>query len=157
MAISIDIPGGKNLRIRHIVLDFNGTLAVDGRLLSAVIPLLIKLSEQVKIHVVTADTFKTAVSTFEKLPVHLVVLKNEKQHIAKARYVENLDASSVIAIGNGFNDHLMLQKAALGIAVILEEGVASKTLLSSDMICRNIDDALMLILNSHRLIAGLRS
>ena len=31
-----DIPGSPPLRIRHLVLDLNGTLALDGRLLPGV-------------------------------------------------------------------------------------------------------------------------
>lgn len=34
--IEIEIPGGETLRLEHLVLDFSGTLARDGRLLPGV-------------------------------------------------------------------------------------------------------------------------
>jgi hypothetical protein len=34
--LSIAIPGFKNLSLAHLVLDFNGTLAVDGNLITGV-------------------------------------------------------------------------------------------------------------------------
>jgi len=55
--ISIDIPGYKTLRLKYLVLDYNGTLAVDGLLLPGVVKQLNALSERLKVHVVTADTF----------------------------------------------------------------------------------------------------
>jgi len=44
------------------------------------------------------------------------------------RFVEEIGFEKTVAIGNGTNDRLMLEKAALGIAVMLDEGVAVKTL-----------------------------
>ncbi len=156
MAITIKIPGRKTLFLEYLVLDFNGTLAVDGRLKTVVKPLLIKLSEKLKIHIVTADTFGTVTEMMENIPVTVTILKNEQQDINKAKFITNLNSDKVVAIGNGLNDRLMLKKASLGIAVILEEGAATSTLLSADLICRNIEDALMLLLKPLRLVAGLR-
>jgi soluble P-type ATPase len=70
--------------------------------------------------------------------------------------VLNLGKESVIAIGNGQNDVLMLRQAALGIAVLQQEGVFSKLFDCSDITCLTIIDALNLLLNPLRLIATLR-
>ncbi len=156
MALIIDIPEKRTYRIEHLVLDFNGTLAVDGQLKASVKPLLLKLSEKIDIHILTADTFGTVAETMQGLPVTITVLGKTKQVQAKAEYVARIGAEKVVAIGNGSNDQLMLQKAALGISVMLEEGVATKTMLSSDLVCHAIDDALMLLLRPMRLVAGLR-
>ena len=59
-------------------------------------------------------------------------------------------------MGNGRNDQLMLEEAALGIAVILEEGAAAVTLSAADVVCTNIVSALELLDNPLRLIATLR-
>jgi soluble P-type ATPase len=59
-------------------------------------------------------------------------------------------------VGNGFDDHLMLHSAALGIAVILGEGAASKTLFEADVVCTSIASALDLLLFPQRLAATLR-
>ena len=34
--IAVDIPGYRELRLEHLVLDYNGTLAEDGKLLPGV-------------------------------------------------------------------------------------------------------------------------
>ena len=58
--IFIDIPGYKKIEAEHLVLDYNGTLAIDGKLIDGVKPLLEKVSRKIKLHVLTADTFGTS-------------------------------------------------------------------------------------------------
>jgi P-type E1-E2 ATPase len=152
----VDIPGFGNLRLEHLLLDFNGTLAVDGRLLGGVSPLLIELSAMLHIHVLTADTFGSAANELAGLPVHLSVMPDIKQAEAKLEVVQRLQASQVVAIGNGRNDRLMLQSAALGIAVTQAEGAAGETLAIADIVAPGIVDALELLRQPRRLIATLR-
>ncbi|WP_346347139.1 hypothetical protein [Burkholderia cenocepacia] len=54
--ISIDIPGCHVLNLEHLVLDFNGTLAVDGKLLEGIAPRIAQLAERLDVHVVTGNT-----------------------------------------------------------------------------------------------------
>jgi soluble P-type ATPase len=51
----------------------------------------------------------------------------------------------------------MLRSAALGIAVIQREGAAAAALLEADVVVTDVRDALDLLLNPLRLVAGLRS
>jgi soluble P-type ATPase len=60
-------------------------------------------------------------------------------------------------VGNGRNDRLMLEAAALGLAVILGEGASSATLAAADAVCLSIADALDLLIHPLRLTATLRS
>ena len=62
-----------------------------------------------------------------------------------------------MCIGNGRNDRLMLMRAELGIAVILDEGVAVASLQAADIVCQGVVPALELLLNPLRLTATLRS
>ena len=80
----------------------------------------------------------------------------QKQAEAKLDYIKKLGAHTVIAVGNGANDAAMLERAALGIAVIGPEGAAVKTLLFADVIAPDIHSALELLLFPKRLIATLR-
>lgn len=154
--IRVDIPGQATLAIKHLVLDFNGTLAEDGLLVDDVRQRLQELAELVEIHVITADTFGSARSQLADLPCHIEVLSNARQDLAKAEVVERCGANVTTAIGNGLNDRLMLAQSRLGICVILAEGAASETLVSADVVCTKIADALDLLLNTTRLIATLR-
>jgi len=152
----VKIPGRKPLYIKHLVIDYNGTLAVDGKPKEGVKQLLEVLGLNFSIHVVTSDTYGTAADECSKLPVKIHCLKGNNHAEQKERYVISLGADSVAAIGNGENDVLMLQKAALGITVIEEEGCSSRAVLASDIIVRSIYDALKLFVNLKRIAATLR-
>lgn len=153
---SFAIPGFTTCSIKHLVLDYNGTLAVDGEPVDGVKQRLSLLSQSMDIHVLTADTFGTVKQSLEDVPCTVSVLGPGSQDTAKLAYVEKLGASETACIGNGRNDHLMLKAAALGIAVILKEGAASVTLYSADVVTTSITDALDLFLNPLRLTASLR-
>ncbi|MBM4288786.1 MAG: ATPase P [Deltaproteobacteria bacterium] len=155
--LTFDIPGYKVLRLEHLVMDYNGTLAVDGRLVEGVAGRLETLSRDVTIHVITADTFGLVQQQMAHLPCRVSVLGQEFQAEAKLRYIQELGAEQTVCIGNGRNDRLMLQAAALGLAVILEEGIAGETIQAADIIAKSINDALDLLLNPLRLTATLRS
>ncbi len=81
--------------------------------------------------------------------------KNQQQK-QKAAYVRGLGNKSVVTIGNGLNDALMLKITALSIAVIQKEATAILTLKYADIVCSHIIDALELLIKSQRLIATLR-
>jgi hypothetical protein len=60
LMVRLDIPGNDTILIEHVVLDFNGTLALDGILIPGVAERLVELSRLVTIPVITADTNGTA-------------------------------------------------------------------------------------------------
>ena len=155
--ITINIPSFRPLKLQHLVLDYNGTIAIDGQLISGVAELLTALSADIQIHVITADTFGLAGAQLTGLPVTITVLPPGNQAQAKRDYVHALDHDGVIAIGNGRNDRDMLQTAAVGIAVLQKEGASAQTLASADVVCSSILDALELLHHPKRMIATLRS
>jgi soluble P-type ATPase len=156
--ININIPGkNEALEISHLVLDFNGTLALDGRIKPRVADLLKKLAQQVQVHIVTAGTFGGVENEVRDIPCVLKVLDGPDQTAQKARYVEELGNESTACIGNGCNDRAMLKKAKLGILVIQEEGAAVDSLLAADVVCLDIQTALQLLLFPLRLTATLRT
>jgi P-type E1-E2 ATPase len=155
--IEITIPGYRKLQLAHLVLDYNGTLACDGQLLPGVAERLNTLSEQVKIHVLTADTFGSVESALSEVAGELSILAPENQDVGKLKYVEQLGPEETVCIGNGRNDRLMLKKAALGIAVLEGEGTAVETMMAADVLAPNILAALDLLLQPLRLVATLRS
>jgi P-type E1-E2 ATPase len=154
--ITIDIPGIKKLQLKHLVLDYNGTLAIDGKLMAGAKPLLQLLSNQITIHILTADTFGTSINELSGIKCTLEVLSPNLQDIQKETYINKLGNVKVIAIGNGANDSLMVKAASIGIAVIQKEGASIKTLQNADIVCNNIMDALELLTNPLRMVATLR-
>jgi len=155
--IEIDVPGYRKLRLLHLVLDYNGTLAVDGELLPGVAAALTALARELEVHVITADTFGVVHERLAGVPCSLTILPRERQEEGKRAYVRNLGAEGTACIGNGRNDRLMLREAALGIAVILGEGAARETVDAADVVCTDILAALELLRHPLRMIATLRS
>ncbi|MEA5097150.1 MAG: hypothetical protein VB032_01260 [Burkholderiaceae bacterium] len=155
--IEIDIPGFRLLRLEHLVLDYNGTLALDGKLLPHMREMLTALAADIQVHVVTADTFGLVAKQLADLPLAINILPLVDQAQAKLDYVNALGAESVVAMGNGRNDRKMLQAAAVGIALLQKEGGAAQTVAAADVVCLSITDALDLLRHPKRIVATLRS
>jgi len=155
--MNIEIPGYKTLYLVHLVLDYNGTIACDGKLIEGVKERLLSLARNFHIHVLTADSFGTAGQELRSVPCTVSIISGGNEELGKHEYVIQLGSEHVVCIGNGRNDRLMLEKAALGIAVIQAEGAATEAIRTADVVMTNILDALDLLIMPLRLIATLRS
>lgn len=155
--MELTITGYKTLLLSYLVIDYNGTIACDGRLVPGSKELLEELSQSFAIHILTADTFGNVQKELSGVPCKIAVIGKGNEALAKAGYVQQLGAHKTVGVGNGRNDALMLKAAAIGIAVIQEEGCAVETLLAADIVTQNILDALELLRHPLRLTATLRS
>lgn len=155
--INVQIPGGDNLQLLHLVLDYNGTLALDGELMAGIAEKMLELARHLELHVVTADTHGTVANKLAGLPCTLHIIGPGAQDRQKQAYVHFLGAENVAAIGNGRNDGSMLQAASLGIALIQKEGGCTTAVLQADIVCTDIGDAFALLLKPDRLKATLRN
>jgi len=153
--VTASIPGWGEIALEYLLVDFNGTIAFDGQMKKGVRELLDEVSKHVKVFVVTADTYDSIVN---EAAGSFNVVKTGKlsSGIDKAELVRQLGPEQVAAIGNGANDAMMLREAALGIAVIGEEGCAASVLKEADIVTANIVHALDLISHPERLVAALR-
>ena len=152
----IEIPHYQNLKIEKILFDYNGTLAVDGYLKEETKVLLQAVCEAYGVYVITADTFGTVKEALKAFELEVLVLSTADHTSEKAAFLSTLGSGKTVALGNGNNDVKMLKDAILSIAILGEEGCATETLLSSDIVCRDICSAMALLLNPKRLIATLR-
>lgn len=155
--IEVEIKGWRALRLAHLVLDVNGTLSLEGELLPGVAERLAELRELLAVHLLSADTYGRleAVATALAVPaVRLDPARPEAEQ--KARFVHQLGAEEVAAIGNGANDAAMLREAGLGIAVLGPEGLAVEAVGAADVVATSITDALDLLRRPRRLVATLR-
>lgn len=155
--IKVTIPDFGQHQFEYLVLDYNGTLAIDGRLLPTVSTLLNTLAEQLKIVVLTADTFGTVQAALAEVACELTILPPGNQAVGKRDIVRELGVDCCVCVGNGRNDRLMLQEAALGIVVLQGEGTAVETLEAANIVIPAITDALSLLLHPRRLVATLRA
>lgn len=150
------IPGFNKKEFNHLIMDFNGTIALDGDVLEGVKDRLEALSKYIKIHVVTGDTHGNVKDRLKDFPCEIIIIPTTNQTIEKAKYIDSLEPLKTIAVGNGRNDGLMLKKAGLGVSVIQKEGLFTETLKNSDIIYSDINDFLDALLKPARLKATLR-
>jgi P-type E1-E2 ATPase len=144
------------VKLEHLVLDVNGTLAKNGQLLAGVAEPLLALKDRLTLHLLTADTYGRQAAIDQQLGLKATRLQPGNEAGQKGDYVRALGAERVVAVGQGANDAEMLKVAALGIAVLSEEGLAVEALLNADVLTNSIYDALSLLEYPKRLVATLR-
>lgn len=154
--IEVAIPGYEKLRLENLVCDVNGTLAVDGQLIPGVADLIHSLQTKLTIHLITANTHHRQAEIDAELGLHAIVLDPGEEAEQKAAIVRDLGTAVTAAIGQGANDRLMLQEAALGVCILSIEGTFTPTLLASDLVFPNIVTALDFFTHPSRMTATLR-
>ena len=154
--LTIEIPGRPVLTLEHLVLDYNGTIAVDGKLLPDAKERIRALGEALRIHVLTADTYGTVKAECEPLGIEVQTFPKGSAAQFKAQFVRAL-AGGACAVGNGFNDINMFDEADLSIAVLEGEGMCAALLPHADVMVRSIAEGLDLLLKPDRLRADLRT
>ena len=154
--IELSIPGRPSLRLQHLVSDVNGTLALDGTLIDGLLKRIASVRDRLTVHLLTADTHHRQSIIDQQLGFTATRLAAGGEQAQKRLFVEQLGADSVVAIGQGANDALMLKTAALGICVMSSEGAAPETFMASDIVVPNIMAAFDLLDKPLRIVATLR-
>lgn len=154
--ISLTIPGRGELQLEHLILDVNGTLAVDGQLVDGVFRRLSALRDRLEVHLLTADTHGKQDQIDRMLGLSATRLQAGNEAQQKADFLRALGTASCAAIGQGANDALMLAEAALGVCVLSTEGAAVSALTAADLVAPDILSALDLFDQPARLLATLR-
>lgn len=156
LMVRLEIPGFGLVELEHLVSDFTGTLSEDGLLVEGARERFGRISKDLTVHVLTADTFGRARQELEGVDCTLHILTGPDHDIQKEQYVRSLGPDKVVALGNGINDRKMLSLARVGIAVCLKEGCATDALKGADLMVTSTVDALDILLNPRRLLATLR-
>jgi P-type E1-E2 ATPase len=153
VTLAVDIPGGDRLELEHLLLDVNGTLSDRGVLSEGVADRLSLLRESLHVRLVSGDTFGTLHDTATELGLTATRAQDARDKLA---LLDELGRERCAVIGNGRNDVLALEAAALGIAVVGSEGASGAAIRVADVVCRSIDEALHLLLDPRALVATLR-
>ncbi|MEA3406088.1 MAG: ATPase P [Pseudomonadota bacterium] len=152
----IDIPDRHTLDIKHIIFDYNGTIALDGKVIEGVIEKINHFSAVMNFHVVTADTYGTAERELEGVNCQVVNLSKSENYKTKTDYLAYLGKENTLSVGNGFNDSDLLKQSIVGIALIQDEGLCMDALMSADIVCKSVMDVFSYIEKPNRLKATLR-
>ena len=154
--IRIEAPGQDVREIDSVVLDLNGTLTVDGRIHPKTKDKINLLAKRARVYVTTADTRGDSREVLKKVRAEIVTLEGTDTGAEKLAFVRKVGPNRAVAIGNGYNDRLMLKEASLGICILGQEGACSETLQHSDLVFPSIIDALDFLLRPLRQKATLR-
>ena len=147
--IRIDVPGREIIEIEHVVLDYNGTIALDGQLIEGAARRIRELCRSARVYVLTADTYGTVRAQCDGLGVEIKTFPRANASECKEEIVRAL-GGKVACAGNGFNDIKMF-------AIMDGEGVCAGLIAHSDVLVRSAEEGLDLLLKTDRLRATLRT
>ncbi len=155
--MEINIPGRGIINIKNLLIDYNGTIACDGKVVPSVKEKIEAINKEgIRVHLVTADTHGTVTNQCTNMPVEIQIFDNSNAAENKREIVKKLGSENCICIGNGFNDGQMFEACNISIIVMGVEGCSAKSLMKADIVCKNIEDAFDLILKPNRMVATLR-
>lgn len=97
--IEVTVPGRGTYRLEHVLLDFNGTLALDGELLEGVAERLQAIGRQMQVTIATADTFGTANTLEQSLGLKVHKIQPGGEDTQKAALLERLGKEHTVCIG----------------------------------------------------------
>lgn len=155
--MKVNIPGKQEIEIKNIVFDYNGTIAIDGKLIDGVKENINELSNKFNFFVITADTYGSVEQELKSVNCKIIKIEKSLQDISKEKFIKELGSNTALCVGNGRNDKLMLKEAILGIAILQDEGICTQTLLNSDILVKSILDVFGFLNDKNRLIATLRN
>lgn len=153
--IIIQRPGQEPLKIEFILIDFEGTLASDGRVHPKAKDKINLLSKRAKIHILAKGTTEKIEERLKKLKAEVFFLTEGEASKQKLDLMRQLGPEKTVAIGNGVDDAPMMEEAGFSICVIGREGASGETLKRVDMVVTDILDALDFLLKPLRQNATL--
>ena len=146
--------GVGEINLDTVILDLNGTLAVDGKLVEGVIPRINKLKELgFKLYLFTGDQRGTASTQAKELGIELMYATNTAE---KAECAKKCNFETTVAIGNARIDIGTFENAKIKIATLQKEGIHAGILNHVDIIIPTINDALDMLIDPNTFNATMR-
>lgn len=146
--------GVGKIELDTIILDLNGTLAVEGKLVTGVADRIKKLKELgFKIFLFTGDQRGTAAIQAAELGIELKYAKNTEE---KALCSKECNFETTVAIGNARIDIGTFLNSKVRIATLQKEGIHAGIIEHVDIITNSINDALDILINPDSFNATMR-
>jgi len=153
--ITIQKPGQAPLEIEYLLVDYEGTLAIDGRVHPKAKDKMNLLSKRIKIYILFKGEKDKAEERLKKLKAEMLFLKEEKASEEKLDFLRKLDPQKTVAIGNGLDDAQIFDEVGFSICIIGKEGACGETLKRANLVMTDILDALDFLLKPFRQKATL--
>jgi soluble P-type ATPase len=153
--ITLQRPGRTPLEVEFILLNLEGTLAIDRRIHPKAKDKLNLLSKRTSIYILTKAEPEAIREILRKVKAEVVFFKEGEVSRAKLDLVRHLGATKTVAIGNGVDDVPMIEEAGLGICIIGVEGTSGEAIKKADVAFTDILHALDFLLKPIRHKAAL--
>ena len=153
--ITIQRPGKETLEIEFILIDFEGTLASDGRVHPKAKDKINLLSKRTKIYILTKKEKEEIGETLKKVKAEVTYFTGEDVSLQKSELLRRLGEQRTVAIGNGMDDAPIMEAAGLSVCILGKEGAAGEALRRADVVVTDILDALDFLLKPLRQRATL--
>ena len=148
--ISIQRPGMESLDIHFVLIDFEGTLAMDGRVHPKAKDKVNLLSKRVTITILTKSNREKVEETLRKMRAEILYVTEGDSSRQKLNALQRLGAHQTAVIGNGLDDVRILEQAGLGMCVIGKEGASAEAMAKADLVVTHVLDALDFLLKPLR-------
>jgi soluble P-type ATPase len=148
--ISIQRPGMESLDIHFVLIDFEGTLAMDGRVHPKAKDKVNLLSKRVTITILTKSNREKVEETLRKMRAEILYVTEGDSSQQKLNALQRLGAHQTVVIGNGLDDVRILEQAGLGMCVIGKEGASAEAMAKADLVVTHVLDALDFLLKPLR-------
>lgn len=146
--------GVGEIELNTIILDLNGTLAVNGKVVEGVKERIAKLKELgFKILLFSGDQRGNAAQIVQELGIELQRATTTEE---KEALTLKLDCEKTVAIGNARIDIGTFKPCKLRIGTLQAEGIHSAILQYIDVLVPSICDALDLLLNESSFNATMK-
>ena len=148
--ISIQRPGMESLDIHFVLIDFEGTLAMDGRVHPKAKDKVNLLSKRVTITILTKSNREKVEETLRKMRAEILYVTEGDSSQQKLNVLQRLGPHQTAVIGNGLDDVRILEQAGLGMCVIGKEGASAEAMAKADLVVTHVLDALDFLLKPSR-------
>jgi soluble P-type ATPase len=143
-------PGQDPLEVEFLFVDFEGTLASDGRIHPKAKDKINLLSKRIRIHVFVKSGQALPEKTFRNVKAEIVYLTEGSSSKQKTDRLEKLGPGRTVAIGNGLDDARIIEEAGFGICVIGKEGASGEAVRKADLVVMSVLDAFDFLLKPLR-------
>jgi len=148
--ISIQRPGMESLELHFVLIDFEGTLAMDGRVHPKAKDKVNLLSKRVTVYILTKSSKGKVEETLKKMKAEILYMTEGDSSQQKLDVLQRLGPHQTAVIGNGFDDVQIMEQAGLGMCVIGKEGSSPEAVAKADLVVASVLDALDFLLKPLR-------
>lgn len=153
--ILIERSGQEVLEIDHLLIDFEGTLAMDRRVHPKAKDKINLLSKRLKIYIFAKEERERVEDVLRRVRAEIIFLNPGESSKQKLELLKSLGGLRTAVIGNGMDDLSMMKEAALGMVILGKEGASGALIQVAHLVFTNVIDALDFLLKPLRQRATL--